>query len=617
LAQLGIIAAAARLACRPAARRSWGRFTDLALVGEGGYGRVYRARDPVLDRDVALKLLKDPGADPRSGDALIREARRLARVRHPNVITVYGAERVDDEVGIWMEFVEGTTLRDALADSTDVEPHRVMQIGVELCAALDAVHALGLVHGDVKPGNVLVSHDGRILLSDFGAGRGLADDAETLRATLSYAAPEVLSGHAPTPHSDLYSLGVLLQALAGDRVTMLRDVLDTATAAAPEDRFRDARAFSQALTGAGKAPRGWQRPQRALAVTVAAVTLALALTYTPWETEKADVSPRARQLYLQGQLEWNKRTREGLRQAMDRFDAALVIEPEYADAWSGIALTFVLQSAYNFMPKNEALPRAIAAAERALKIDARIADAHVALGYVRVQQGQLLEGERIYRRAIELDPANVTAHHWYGLTRTRENAEEGLRHLQRAYELDPLSRSISTDLAHGLIAAGRLDDAVVHYQRVIEVFPEYLDTRVQLAELLIEVGKVTEAEQQARVVLERDPVNVGATHAYIESLRLTRRSEDLLALRARIERAPDAYPAWTHARIAAATGDVPATLHWIRRGAAEHAEWIGAIRVVPYFAAVRDHPDVREIVRTYLAGVDAATRATVDDRPSR
>jgi Tol biopolymer transport system component/tRNA A-37 threonylcarbamoyl transferase component Bud32 len=190
---------------------SWGPLHVVEKIGRGRFGDVYRARDPKLDRDVALKLLRHRESDEAIESAVIEEGRFLAKIRHPNVVTVYGAERIDGRVGVWMELVSGRTLEQELNARGRFSPEEVTSIGRDLCGALSAVHRAGLVHRDVKGHNVMRDADGRIVLMDFGTGRELdvAPRAE-LAGTPVYLAPEVIRGQPASPQSDLYSLGVLL-----------------------------------------------------------------------------------------------------------------------------------------------------------------------------------------------------------------------------------------------------------------------------------------------------------------------------------------------------------------------------------------------------------------------
>src|SRR5918993_1640652 len=166
----------------------WGGLQIAELIGRGTFGDVYRARDPRLDRDVALKLLRQPerptATNTDTFTDVIAEGRLLGRVRHPNIVAVFGADRIDGRVGVWMELVEGRTLEDESRERGPLSPEEVAQIGVEVCRALGAVHAAGLLHRDVKAQNVMrEARAGRIVLMDFSAGRELGE-RETENATM-------------------------------------------------------------------------------------------------------------------------------------------------------------------------------------------------------------------------------------------------------------------------------------------------------------------------------------------------------------------------------------------------------------------------------------------------
>src|SRR3954453_7069690 len=201
---------ALRVESPPKDPRTWGQLSITSRVASGSFGQIYRAHDPGLNRDVALKLLRGDIATLRPVERLLGEARTLAQVQHPNVVTVHGADVRDGRAGLWMELVEGQPL-DAWASTLGpMGPGETTAIGIDLCRALAAVHAAGLVHGDVKAQNVMRETGGRIVLMDFGAGRAQGTDASGVAGTPMYLAPEVLAGEPPTAGSDLYSLGVLL-----------------------------------------------------------------------------------------------------------------------------------------------------------------------------------------------------------------------------------------------------------------------------------------------------------------------------------------------------------------------------------------------------------------------
>lgn len=222
------LAAADRQPADPAGDdpQTWGRLRLLERVGGGTFGDVYRAWDPRLDRAVALKLITTrEGSDLRTA-AVLHEGRLLARVRHPGVVTIYDAERMGSQVGLSMEFVEGSTLEQRIAQHGAFAPADAVEIGVQLCDALAAVHGAGVLHRDVKAANVVIRTDGRVVLMDFGAGRQLDDtfpDAAT--GTPLYVAPEVLEGREATVRSDVYSVGVLLHHMLTGAYPVQADTL--------------------------------------------------------------------------------------------------------------------------------------------------------------------------------------------------------------------------------------------------------------------------------------------------------------------------------------------------------------------------------------------------------
>jgi TolB-like protein/Tfp pilus assembly protein PilF len=201
-----------------------GNWAHLALVerlGSGTFGEVYRAWDRHLEREVALKLLRlsdSAGAieDPQSS-RIAREGRLLARVRHPNVITVHGVEVHDGRVGLCMELIRGTSLEELLLKRGPFSAREASLIGIDLCRALASIHASGLIHRDVKAQNVLREDGGRIVLMDLGTGREIDPDGgyalPDLAGTPLYLAPEIFDGAPASENTDLYSLGVLLYHL--------------------------------------------------------------------------------------------------------------------------------------------------------------------------------------------------------------------------------------------------------------------------------------------------------------------------------------------------------------------------------------------------------------------
>jgi len=197
-----------------------GRYRLLSPLGEGGMGTVWRAHDDVLQREVAVKEVRAPAGLPapdveRMYTRLEREAWAAARVTHPNVVTVFDVATEDGRPWIVMELVRGQSLADLL-DQGPLSPARAAEIGAEILAALRAAHTAGVLHRDVKPANVLIAGDGRVVLTDFGIATVEGDSSLTRTGEVigspEYLPPERALGRSPGPESDLWSLGVLLYA---------------------------------------------------------------------------------------------------------------------------------------------------------------------------------------------------------------------------------------------------------------------------------------------------------------------------------------------------------------------------------------------------------------------
>lgn len=317
-----------------------GRYALDELIGRGGMASVYRGIDLVLGRTVAIKVLDDTAHDPTYPARLRAEARTLAALDHPHLVSLLDASVVDGRTFLVLELVEGGTLRDVIAPAP-LDPVKAAVLGHQLSDALAHVHAAGVVHRDLKPSNVLIAPSGP-KLADFGVAlltRDAAHQTESgiMLGTAAYISPEQVQGRPATAASDIYSLGlVLLEALTGERAypgtavesAMARlhrephipatlpqgwqNVLRAMTALTPQDR-PDARSVARHLArlsdpdralrtalaastapaaepaaaprrrsvAAATAVRSWLTPRRAWAPLAAVPLVALALVFGP------------------------------------------------------------------------------------------------------------------------------------------------------------------------------------------------------------------------------------------------------------------------------------------------------------------------------------------------
>jgi serine/threonine-protein kinase len=297
----------------------WAHLTIVEKLDQGSFGSVYRAHDDRLNTDVALKLLS---AQTAPATRILTEARRLAKIRHPNIVQVYGADDAQHRVGLWMELVKGRTLEAILQAHGAFGAREAALIGLDLCRAMAAVHQAGLIHGDIKARNVMREEGGRIVLMDFGAGRELDDESSTraVAGTPAYIPPEVLAGGPQTIASDIYALGVLLFHLVTNRYPvrarnsteaiqrheqgerlLLRDarsdlpaefvrIVDRALAADPRERYATAGEFEGALArfvenSPTPPPPAPNRSRRVIAAA-AMVVVAAAVAYGVWRSRE-------------------------------------------------------------------------------------------------------------------------------------------------------------------------------------------------------------------------------------------------------------------------------------------------------------------------------------------
>ncbi len=208
-------------------------------LGRGGMADVYKVWDEERSTYLALKLLRDDLAqDPVFMRRFRREAHNLAQLQHPNIVRFYGLEEDDLKAFILMEYIEGPTLREEIrrAGSGGMSQERIQSVMKDVCSALHYAHNKGLVHCDIKSGNILIDASGKAYLTDFGIARGMDMATSTMVGigTPAYMAPELIKGQDPTPQTDIYALGIVLYEMltggerpfSGERATITGTTAD-------------------------------------------------------------------------------------------------------------------------------------------------------------------------------------------------------------------------------------------------------------------------------------------------------------------------------------------------------------------------------------------------------
>jgi serine/threonine-protein kinase len=209
------------------------RYQLLEPLGTGGMAQVYRARDLMLERSVAIKMLRpDFSSDPELQVRFRQEAKAAANLSHPNIVTVHDFGFDQGMLFIVMEHVPGTNLKMMVENLGKFSPEDALPIIIQACAGLGYAHRAGLVHCDVKPHNILVTPDRRVKVTDFGIARAIAgihpdEQNETVWGSPLYFSPEQAAGQAPSPASDVYSLGVVMYEMLAGRPPFVAKTAET------------------------------------------------------------------------------------------------------------------------------------------------------------------------------------------------------------------------------------------------------------------------------------------------------------------------------------------------------------------------------------------------------
>lgn len=489
----------------------WGPFQLLENVGQGGYGEVYRAFDTVLQREVALKLLLPcVSSQAEQERAILREARLLAKVRHPNVVPVYGVDTHEGRVGFWSDFVRGKTLTQLLDMQGPFGPREAALVGIDLCKALAAVHAAGLLHRDIKASNAMREEGGRILLMDFGLTLDQRD-RHAMGGTPAYMAPELFAGAQATASSDIYALGVLLyhlltakypvdaptlpefaalhhsnkrRSLYEERTDVpdqLVSVIETATRKNPADRFQSAgqmlSGLSESLgTGAAhSANRSSAPPDKRVYWWLAlpsAAFLAAAVWFTPLRQTipflrpsralAAGADPHA--MYLKAQDYLDKYYLPGnLDKAIAGFQQTVVRDPQFALGYGGLCRAYYIE--YRNIETPAPLNNAQSACSRALELDRGLASVHVTLGMLYTLMTNTSLAQQELDAALALDKRNPEVYGALGELYARQGRSDDVEPAyQTAENLAPRDWRWPKQLGDFYRDNGRFDDAAQQYR---------------------------------------------------------------------------------------------------------------------------------------------------------
>nr|WP_314543070.1 protein kinase [uncultured Massilia sp.] len=519
-----------------------------ARLGEGGHGEVYEAWDTKLERSVAIKRVKHDAV--AAGADLMREARMAASLHHPAFVKVHAIEEADDGQFIVMELIPGRTLKQVLADGKPALERALAWIR-QVAEAMQDAHASGLVHGDLKPSNIMLEPSGKVRILDFGLALRQDMLATTTitqsepQGTIAYMAPERLLGALPDARGDIYSLGAMLYemavgvrpfstlnglALAAAHIQSSSDswdypdALDTAlialvramTARVSEHRIasmsdvasRIGHILGTPSTGAtniapGPAPAKPPHKHASHAQWLGGVVVLLAaLVGTAWWQARPNAKslhsvliPYSEALEMEQALAALKRSDLSgeLQNAEVRFNRILAHNANNAAAVAGISLVY--SQRYATDDKDEVwLQKADAGAQQALKLNEQLALAQVARGAVLDRQGKFDSAIGAYQKALHLDPANYFG--WRGKVESLRNGRQdalALAAINEATQRFPNDAIFYAELGVLKAAEGEFAAAEQAFRRSIAIQPDAVFSYANLNGVLLMQGRNDEA----------------------------------------------------------------------------------------------------------------------------
>ena len=571
--------ASAQAATQPLPQlKTWGNFQLLQILGRGGFGEVYRAWDPVLEREVALKLLLPRGLDPEQEfTAIVAEARTMARVHHPNIVPVYGVDRREGRVGFWSEFVRGQTLNAFIAAQGVIDERSAAQACSVLCDALGAVHAAGLLHRDIKPGNAMRDESGRILLMDFGLSQNLLAGSGW-SGTPAYMAPELTAGQAATVQSDLYAMGVLLRFIATGTVAptaalplRLAAVIKRATQPEPHLRYASAAQMGAELAGLLKdAPqeadkrdaretrkdrRERKEKQReeqgfwGFAHKWVWVVIGLSFVFGQrwWHAiheEGVSVVKPGYQDYLAANEALGRYDIPGnTDKAVDLYQSALKREPADALAEAGLARAYWRK--YQDTSEAKWADSASGASAKAMTLNANLAPVQMTAGSIHVDQGKFDVGLEELQKAAQLDPRSADAHAALGVAyRQQGRVEDAKKEFQQAMDLDDENWRWPYLMGAMQIDTGDFKEADASLKRALDKTPENARVLFNLGLAYLKQDHLDEAQDALEKSVKLDPRADPIMALGLVYYRKNDFASAIATYKRAVETAPDQFDAW-------------------------------------------------------------------------
>lgn len=479
-----------------------------ALLGRGGMGVVYAAVREGTEKLVAVKLLRSEIATSANLARFDRERRIQAGMHHPDIATLLDSgETADGTPFLVMEYVEGRPLPD-YCEAGPLDLRARVRLFHRVCQVVAAAHDHGVIHRDLKPGNILVTDEGRPKLLDFGIAK-LAATEEHLTVTgcrpltPEYASTEQLRGGPATLASDVYSLGAILGELTGEANEQLTAICRRAMAERPEERYQHARALGEDLMAflEGR-PLSVQvrRPRMRWQAVVVALVLALLPTLQQHWAATETVPTASERDYLVARHLWSKLSVPELHRAERWFRMAVKEDPRSALAHAGLADALYYEGELEGGAPQVRFQEAKVEARRAIELNNRLPLAHAVLGSVLfASELKWPYAEAEFQLALKLDPKNVRAMQGYACMLTRLGRLEEAGFLtKRARQLDPASPILGLLEARIPFFARHFESARDQLQGVLDRDPSFSLAHYWLALCYRFLGQMSEAEAELR-----------------------------------------------------------------------------------------------------------------------
>jgi tetratricopeptide (TPR) repeat protein len=520
-----------------------GCYRILRTLGRGGMGEVYEAVDLELGEGVALKRISPVLVEsPAVSQQFRREIALARRVTHRNVC------RVDDfsylpgppaELILTMEYLDGQTLHDLIKTKGPLPADVAIRYLEQIFDGLEAAHHAGIVHRDLRPSNIMITPDGsehgRVVILDFGLA--LSPQAVTTEigkipvgGMPAYTPPEQRRGDELAPSTDIFALGVVMHEMLTGRTPSPGSAL-TKLLSDAESKAEPAEPSAPSVAGT-QIPKKWarcilrciepdplDRPQsvselrelllgkrfsrRALlgAAAASCVSIVAAAKYwgRPAKGSRTEVAA-ARGAYERARLHASRTVRDELMKAVEYYQEAVRLDPEFALAHAGLASAYASLTDYGGMPYREIIPKAEAAAGRAVETGPELAVSHAALGHVRsLSLDHWGQAEESFQKAIALDPNYAQARQWFSAHLARiERFPEALEQASAAARSDAASPGLISFLGYLHYFSGDCSKAIAHGLDATALDPNYLYGYVLLARAYTEVGQFQDARIQLR-----------------------------------------------------------------------------------------------------------------------